>query len=293
MYCHFKDVPQLTETYFKCDGSDEKLKNTCESESTDNSIGTDNSCKRLGLERVSWNDNDQKMWAETKYGSEFIPDDHVTSNKYLCSTNDQSTVNGATNDQSIHWNKVADMYEDGVQDAHGHVTNAKADAHLFISQGPGGAEPGKYVIRYEVEDAQGNQQCRDDVLRTVIVRDTLPPVITLHLLPEKALSADQPLSQDNERDTQPDEAGGYIIHTGDTGQKGLGSGGSEQNTNNIQTQSKNGNPTFKFFNGDSFMAEDVAKSSNVWAMAAAASAVTGLALLGFSRRTQVATSVPV
>jgi len=42
------------------------------------------------------------------------------------------------------------------------------------------AEQGKYVISYHVKDASGNKECKTGY-RTVVVRDSLPPVITLHL----------------------------------------------------------------------------------------------------------------
>jgi hypothetical protein len=42
------------------------------------------------------------------------------------------------------------------------------------------AEQGKYIINYHVKDASGNKECATDK-RTVVVRDSLPPVITLHM----------------------------------------------------------------------------------------------------------------
>jgi hypothetical protein len=42
------------------------------------------------------------------------------------------------------------------------------------------AEQGKYIIQYHVSDKSGNKECKD-AKRTVVVRDTLAPVITLHL----------------------------------------------------------------------------------------------------------------
>merc|ERR1712124_195629 len=51
----------------------------------------------------------------------------------------------------------------------------KARAHHRINQ----AEQGKYVISYHVKDAAGNDECKTR-FRTVVVRDSLPPVTTLH-----------------------------------------------------------------------------------------------------------------
>jgi len=42
------------------------------------------------------------------------------------------------------------------------------------------AEAGMYVIYYHVQDTAGNKEC-ETPSRTVVVKDTLPPVITLHL----------------------------------------------------------------------------------------------------------------
>jgi len=54
-----------------------------------------------------------------------------------------------------------------------HATSEKVD-HRQISQ----AESGKYIIKYSVQDKAGNKHCKAG-LRTVVVRDTLPPVITV------------------------------------------------------------------------------------------------------------------
>merc|ERR1712216_906729 len=42
------------------------------------------------------------------------------------------------------------------------------------------AEPGKYVIEFHAKDKAGNKECKA-TKRTVVVRDTLPPVIKLTL----------------------------------------------------------------------------------------------------------------
>jgi hypothetical protein len=117
----------------------------------------------------------------------------------------------------------------------------KSRAHHRINQ----AEQGKYVISYHVKDAAGNKECKAP-FRTVVVRDSLPPVITLHLK--------------NRRITKIAK------------------------TSNPATD-----PKINPFLAYKFMAET--SSVNGWIIAAAASAVTGVALLSFSSQKVVA--VPV
>merc|ERR1712146_674975 len=57
------------------------------------------------------------------------------------------------------------------------------------------AEAGKYIVSYHVQDKAGNKECKT-LKRTILVKDTLPPVIQLKL-------------------------GNKIIHRGDSSQKGL------------------------------------------------------------------------
>jgi len=111
------------------------------------------------------------------------------------------------------------------------------------------AEQGKYVIGFYVSDKAGNHQCNRQ-MRTVIVKDTLPPVITLHL-------------------------GKKLIHVGAHDQKGL-------DGQSNRAGEKKYNPYL--------MAE--VTTTNGWVMAAVASAISGVALLGYSMR-RTTTSVPV
>merc|ERR1711988_1595898 len=99
--------------------------------------------------------------------------------------------------------------------------------------------------------------------RTVVVKDTLPPVITLHLK-------------------------GKLVHTGDHSQVGI-------NHNKISGIYKKGsNPQFNTkginLKGKEYMAESA--TTNGWLIGAVASAVAGVALLGLSAK-RSATSVPV
>jgi len=123
------------------------------------------------------------------------------------------------------------------------------------------AEQGKYVIQFHVEDKAGNHAAV--LYRTVVVKDTLPPVITLHLK-------------------------GKLVHTGDHSQVGI-------NHNKISGIYKKGsNPQFNTkginLKGKEYMAESA--TTNGWLIGAVASAVAGVALLGLSAK-RSATSVPV
>jgi len=100
--------------------------------------------------------------------------------------------------------------------------------------------------------------------RTIVVRDTLPPVLTLHF-------------------------GKQLIHTSQSLDTGIG--GEVNPASYHQGKYKNfpyrGNPNL-------LMAEEESSTAtNGWIVAAAASAVTGLALLGYSQRKSTITTVPV
>merc|ERR1711988_251539 len=111
---------------------------------------------------------------------------------------------------------------------------------------------GTYKLTYSTQDKSGNKQCKNYV-RTVVVQDTLKPVISLHFANK-------------------------MIH-----KSGAGNSGTNGQANPAHAAA--GNPYF--------MSESQT-SVNGWIVGAVASAVTGVALLGFSmRKTQVATSVPV
>merc|ERR1719421_2014719 len=102
-----------------------------------------------------------------KYGDDFpasfdcaVPATHgQESPNYLCGTNDEIT-----------------------RKFEGKNTNTFETDHLFTKQNNfvSEAEAGVYVIYYHVQDKAGNKECKTPS-RTVIVKDTLPPVISLHL----------------------------------------------------------------------------------------------------------------
>jgi len=135
------------------------------------------------------------------------------------------------------------------------VTDSKIDASdKTFGQGAladkiADAEQGKYIINFHVEDKAGNHA--KVLYRTVIVKDTLPPVVTLHLQKK-------------------------LIAVSARAQKGL----------NGQANTKGAD----IHGHEMYMAE--VSTSNGFVLAAVASAVAGVALLGVSMRKTV-TSVPV
>merc|ERR1712100_707928 len=157
---------------------------------------------------------------------------------------------------------------------------------------------GTYKIEYRAENTVGlwndDSNCRGGAIsyrRTVVVMDTLRPVITLT----------------GNKDGQSDGSGaGYLTQAGLGTNKGTTKSGYTSATHNGQgapypgltgaaVDQGNFNPAHANLaaGGWNMMAEESTSSVNGWVVGAIASAVAGLALLGYStRRTAVATSVP-
>jgi len=125
----------------------------------------DGTCAKVGLKMTRWVTRKQKKQAKAKFAKKFFTTDkRSTSDDYLCSTNDER--------MDPHITQTA---------THDQITRAEA---------------GKYVIFFHVSDRAGNKETKT-LKRTVIVRDTLPPVITLTLKKK-------------------------LIHTSDATQRGIG-----------------------------------------------------------------------
>jgi hypothetical protein len=188
-------------------------------------------------------------------------------------------------------------------------------SHNYV--GHGGAEVGSFTIRYYCKDAAGNKD-KDwgegtPVSRSVEVQDTLAPVITLHL---------QKPGEENKRiaSSVPADAGSRIkglngVHNpaeltasemvnlqGDyakmakvsctgAGQNEAGQACAAQLTEADCT----GACTWGGVGGNGNLMAETTTSVNGWIIGALASAVSGLALLGYSLRktNNVVTSVPV
>jgi len=162
-----------------------------------------------------------------------------------------------------------------------------ADNLVTVSQGTNthsGAQIGTYYITYRAKNTVGlyndGQNCRGGAIeyrRTVTVKDTLRPVITLKYNSVKVAQGDVGVGQDHAVDTTTDQF--------DSDTRAYPSDNTYTSQGNFADDSSQ---------HPSLMAEENTSSVNGWVIGAIASAVAGLALLGYStRRTAVATSVPV
>merc|ERR1711871_154048 len=159
------------------------------------------------------------------------------------------------------------------------------------------AMPGNYVIEYSVTDAAGNtnvcataKKADNKCMRTVIVSDTLKPVISLHLSGKK-------ISQGyggngnpaNDKETNPQLESSYSSAIGEETQ-------SEMVSDSMVSKTYREMPRSMDFGGDwqkeRLMAEQESGHS-AWLLDAIASAVAGVALLAHSRRQQRAIVVEV
>lgn len=158
-----------------------------------------------------------------------------------------------------------------------HADDANVNEQTLVHKG---AEVGSFAIKYYCKDAAGNED-KDwadgtPVSRTVEVQDTLAPVITLHM-GSNMIASSVPKSQELRV-------------------KGLNNVENPAELTDTNMASK-GEPYATIGSGNpnlSLMAETTA-SVNGWIIGALASAVSGLALLGYSLRktNSVVTSVPV
>jgi hypothetical protein len=185
------------------------------------------SCGAYGLRMASFRNKYVKASALKKFGKLYFA--LKSTDDYLCTSNVQ-----------------ADNFAMTRKTKHNKITRS---------------ESGKYIIFFHVKDKAGNAECKTHK-RTVVVKDTLPPVITLHL-------------------------GKKLIHQSKAGQRGLGK--------QVNPAGTKANPFLRNwrntkFVSNSFMAEQ--SSVNGWIIGAVASAVAGVALLASASSKKV-TSVPV
>jgi hypothetical protein len=207
-------------------------------------------CANYGLKMAIFDANQDKSAAVAKFDATNFPGAApATTNNYLCSTNDAAVADLATDPHHDKWLRRSN-----------HIS------HDLISR----AEAGKYVIFYHAKDAHDNHEC-STLTRSVLVRDTLPPVITLHLKNQ-------------------------LIHQSKGDQVGIDSQANPagDSTVNPYLASSYTGPTAGTV-ANNFMAEQAQTSSvNGWVIGAVASAVSGLALLANTlRKTDAAVSVPV
>jgi hypothetical protein len=182
----------------------------------------------LGL--PDFRDNLQWLGAEEMLGSQYFVNAGISSTNYLCSTNDH---------------KDQDQM---------HLSTQGALAHSITHGSVHANEEGKYIVTYKARDRSYVAQCGVKT-RTVVVRDTWKPVITLH-------------------------RNGELIQYGSVDDPANPAG------------SPNSNPFLR----DSLLSQaSVDSTSNGWFLGAAAAAISGIAMLGYSARSRPAmpVSVPV
>jgi hypothetical protein len=252
MHTTVNDLP-VGFTYYECDG--------CKSIQPYGADAGD--CPAFGLEMLQLTDHNSDsrdymatwLTEEGKDADDYFPNAASNTTEYFCGTNDEAL------EEPHSW--------DGTDVA---ATN---DHTLIDHEEISRAEAGKYIIHYHVSDSAGNPECEGgSPSRTVIVRDTLPPVITLHLK-------------------------GDLIHTSAADQTGLG-GESNEAADAAQYDSDNNAPASDVSGPTSFphtgeyMAEEATTSSiNGWVIGAIASTVSGLALLSYTLKQKTPVSVPV
>jgi hypothetical protein len=216
------------------------------------------SCADVGMSMGQFSDEEQFERVRREFGASYFPAQPFSewqagatmqSTTYICMiANDASS--------SHTWD-----YEEDHSNIHAYTHTTGDMTH---------AVPGDYVIYYSVQDSSDNwdvdTQAGTSISRTLIVRDTMRPVIVMTL----------------------GEGNSALQHVGHPGPNGLN--GVENPAGHAVTSEGYGNP----FISDTLMAEQTSMQMNGWTFAACASAVTGLVLLAYSKGTNaVQTSVPV
>jgi len=248
-------------TYFRCSGCKRVVPYQPAKIDPATSQPYQNDCPSFGMEMTVWDADRQNSKAYLEALDEdgdddfssYIPNElnvDSTSTNYLCSTNDATVAQAA-----------------------GHEETAATVPHDKITR----AEQGKYIIYYHVQDSSGNHECQPTPSRTVVVKDTLPPVITLHLA----------------------KAGSHVmIHSSDPGTSSAETGSVANPAGTFAGGNIHLGPDYQPKSedtvGNSFMAEEQqVASSTGWLVAGAGAAIAGIAMLALSRRQDQVITVDV
>lgn len=113
-------------------------------------------CASKGMQVCEATDTACQTAASTLYPTEYSSFDVATATNFVCQEIDNSAVKSASVQNTI--NSRDRLVTDELQNA----------------------EQGKYIINFRVEDKAGNSQ-QNILSRTVIVKDTLPPVVSLSI----------------------------------------------------------------------------------------------------------------
>jgi len=255
-------------------------------------------CGNLGLQPIDWSEqgglNMTNSAALAAWGNlrtdffsnraeqlQYIPtfDDGTIpstagSNTYLCSTNDAANPTDTSSytfkgSHAHDWTAQTKQEEFGKFVISYHTSDSSGNTETHRQEFPYGCTAASAQPNSTVQCAPWSKQpCGSTPKRTVIVVDTLPPVIKLHLKNE-------------------DGSGGRLIHTSASHQLGVGGAAYENDAHTFDhtvdyaaDEVANSFPT----GSAALMAEQMVSTTNGWVLGALASAVTGLALLGYSRR---------
>lgn len=221
-------------------------------------------CDKFGMEMAKFAGDAQRKWAAHMYrfGKAFFPEAGETSEMYLCSTNDDQI------------------------NAPAPQTYSKLTAYA-----------GTFEIRYFVEDRAGNNQAtrvdgtwcgnkNPTPMRTVVVQDTLAPVITLHM------DKDQLNNNAETRVHVSDSEGVRAQVESPSSPQHANPAGMVRDVNGFGNPFLVSNYKAQPLTQNAFMAEQ-GSSTNAWLMGALASAVAGVALLAASRTRRTETTVAV
>merc|ERR1711968_319104 len=278
VHCDMEAAGGIGATYFPCDGCKAVRPYIA---------GVDGDCKSFGLEMIQWTG----LYKKAAQSADGIVQQLYKQKYYIPEVSSDYSADGLT-----------DTYLCGINDLdtrkYGDHTNNNDIEQKF---GPDWAkvkraEAGKYVISYKVSDSSNNPQC-ESPSRTVIVRDTLPPVLTLHVYNKN--TAKQELIQTSSYTHHGIVASGDYTHMlpphaappvapreSNTLFQDQGLDASEDAVQATFNGKTNGHYDL------SFMAERTT-SANAWLVGAVASAVAGMALLAVGSRKKAVVSVPV
>jgi hypothetical protein len=213
-----------------------------------------------------------------------------------CATNDESKNTGMWKTVAVDgkpaWNSATKSFVNAfaqsldVQDSASSNTKQPVNGNAAIG-GLNGAEE-TYVITYHATDFNGNKAAQTK--RTIYVKDTLPPVITLHTPSGNFTKTGLKTTSDNAQYAAAGYTNPATHSKGDMPEIGADNLGKTIDGKKIKStfDTKHfGNPHSPI----KLMAET--SSVNGWLVAAVASAVAGVALLSFSAKSSNQVMVPV
>jgi hypothetical protein len=235
--------------------------------------GDQGSCGQFGLQMAKFPTKASTKVAVAQFGNSPFGchGKSCTTDNYICATS--NSYKPLTEQEKVYWAQHSEK---------------------VLSSQMTEAQKGKYVITYHVKDAAGNAECKA-IKRTVVVRDTLPPVVDLKLKKKWAANAAPSnrviqISAYKKKGIHSvkNPAGSSLQNPHLGGVVRWHNGVSTHVTNGFDAFGKNNHPTYT----GKFMSEEATVDNSSYMFAASAFAVTGLALLAYGKKTEAVT-VPV